>query len=436
MTSVCETVGVVQLRRKKAGPSTPPNPSRVDSLLQQETQHDLELESCYDNDQYSDIGYPSLPRPKAVLSLPRKGLPWSLQQASKLSTIPIRVRSRTEGDIGAVAPAVKANRESNHTILAKHNKRKSLNVISDLCSGQRSSNGSGQSDTLRLQCASEMNNRARVHSKKAQASAAAAAGEEEGQKKSKKSRKPSKSLTFSFGSSSDKKRRALGFLGRNEKKTLEKTSPVAPNSPILVSRKVMTLPPTSKKSSLPGSEMPTRNGGVKSYHGSYQDITGSRRSLTRSKRRPPPLPSLSNSLSAQGYSITGGESPLQTDYSPALTSATSGMSSRQESSESLSYRSESSQPASMTSNPSSRGHSPNVLNSRQQTPRADTTPKVSRGGRKLSDPMMATPTHSPDVSPPQPGASTLKKRYTFCVRPSRISPEQGWVSGHSLCTSN
>ena len=422
MMSLCETGGVVQLQRKKTIPSTPPNPNSVDSLLEQEVSLDLQLESCYENEQYSDIGYPTLPRPKAILSLTRKGLPWSLQQASKLSTVPVRIRSRTESDIGAVCPAVKANRESNQ-ILSKQNKRKS---ISDLWK----SNSNSSPVSFSVGPPAPMNNHSRVQSRKPQGNAAAAEGEE-GQKKTKKSRKPSKSLTFSFGSNSDKKRRTLGFLGRGEKKSVEKSveksSPVTPDSPILVSRKTKTLPSSSRNTEL----SPARNGTTKSYHGSYQDIAGARsltRALTRKKARPPPLPNLSGSASGGlvAYnSSVGAESPLHVEHSPALTSATSGLSSRQESSESLSYRSESSQPASLAS---SRGPSPNPSSSRNNTSRTRTA-----RGRKLSDPVMSTPTHTPDTSPPQPRPSTLKKRYTFSVRSTRVNAERAntersWVS--------
>lgn len=450
MKSVCETGGVVQLRRCRGAPfgRTPPNPNGADSPLLQQEMHNDQVESSEPAD-YSDIvGYPSLPRPKTIL---RKGFSRTLEQAPKLSTVQIRPRSRTENDVAA---AVKANRDSNqHTILVKQNKRKSLNV-SDLSFGrqkkQLSCSSVSESSLLKESGSSnEMSNHSRAQSRKLQNSAASTS-EEDGQKKSKKSRKPSKSLTFSFGSNSAAKRRALGFLGRGEKKGQEKSSPVTPESPILVSKKTSTLP-SSSRSTRVSSELPTPNGSSRSHHGSYQDIAGARslsRSLPRSKQRPPPLLNLSGtsspSMGTHGYHGVGVDSPLQLDYSPALTSATSGMSSRQESSESLS---ECSLPPSLAS--SSRGQSPNVpraLNSRVQHPY---TPKTSHqqqqqqssggssgsggsktppGRRKFSDPLISTPTQSPDTSPPRPGASSLKKRYTFCVRPSRVSPDQGWVS--------
>lgn len=444
-SSLCDNGGVVQLRRKKQ--STPPsvNNNNMGSLLQQrrqEMQHDRGSSYNYSDDssdQYSDVGYPSLPRPKSILSFSRGTLPWSIRLAS---TVPVRKRSESQLTTCSrisVAPSssqLKVNRESvAHTSLAKQSKRKSVNGISreSVCVLTTEVAGCDiNSESI------NMSNHSRPLSRRAPGNA------EDETQKSKKSRKLSKSLTFSFGSNSDLKRRALGFLGRGEKKRGEKKepdkmSPVTPSSPILVSRKVKTLPASIKITGLPIPNKDQKevavhwpksnNGSARTYHGSYQDLTKAKSSLC-SKHRP--LNS-SSSLGQQLYHGTDVESPLPEEYSPTLTFGATGMSSRQESSESLSRRSETSLLADSASNPSSRKQSPNMLRFDSQNNGPSTN-----GGRKLSDPMVFTSnaTESPDSTLSQPRGTALKKRYTFCVRPSRLNPETGWVSLYNYMYGN
>lgn len=475
--------GGVQLRRKKlplAGKTVTTNPCTMGSLQQQrcwqEMQHD-HLESCDLSDQYSDIGYPTLPRPKTILSLSRASLPWSIcNQASKLGgTIPLRVKKgrRTEFErqlhsicVDAAVSPVKVNGELQpHN--AKLSKQTSLSGISDRLHSQGPGSSSAQGRPGTDGVVSEgnsifsgggekpeiMNN----HTKSKSKGTADTRGEEAGQQKSKKSRKPSKALSFSFGSGSERKRRTLGFLWRGEKKTLDRPSPVTPKSPILVSKKVKSLPPghtiESKK-----VVHPKPNGSARTMYGSYQDVHMVNSPSWSIKQRPPPLQGLSSSLGQQLYHGTESESP-QGNYSPA---STPGMSLRHDASEPLPFnarskeslktsaRSEASlEPsASETSlgqseasrdtigSPPSRRPSPGSLTSSprqhgaldQQT--STTSEPATSIGRKLSDPVLSSliASNSPK---PSPRPRTLKKRNTFCVRPSRLnqSVEQEWVSG-------
>lgn len=445
------------MRRKKGVTNTPTKPNSLGSLLQQrrqEIQYDLESRYSDDLDQYSDTGYPSLPRPKTVLSLSRASLPRSFNGASLGSTPPTRQRNgtrKTESQLSTCKVAAantagllvnsKVNRES--TSLAKQNKRKSF---AEIFKGNKSA---GRAE-LELEiesnnCSSvagKMSNLGRVHSRKGPSSAAGGGGEDEGNQKSKKSRKPSKSHTFSFGSHSDRKRRTLGFLGKGERKKtpLEVSSSTIPASPILVSRKMKTLPASSTSGGLlipvdNRQEIPVNHhGSVQTqYGGSYQDISV-KSPFRGGKHRPPPLSNLSSSVGQLAYHRKEVESP-QTDYSPALTS-TSGMSSRQESSESLSFstRSDTPQALGSVSTPSSRRESPNVLRSNYRQGslgyKATVQTTLPRVQRKLSDPIVSalSTEESPDPSPQQ--GRGLKKRNTFCVRPSPglQNPQQGWVS--------
>lgn len=439
------------LRRKKVSPAVAtPNPNNRCSLQQkhvvrrQEMQHDLE--SCYSDDQYSDIGYPSLPRPKTILSLSRASLPWNIHPASKLCTLPARVKRDRRAELEKQLQSVCVKAALSQVKVNRADPELPLNGISEGCPDTGEVSGSirhqirSNSISIGGEKPAEMNNHSRVKAKKGQGTAAAC-GEDGSQQKSKKSRKPLKALTFSFGSGSDLKRRTLGFLGKGEKKTMERPSPVTPNSPILVSKKL----PGSRAVDSKEVVHPQNNGSAHTFYGSYQDVH-TVRSPSWGKKRPPPLSNLSSSLGQQQqqqqlYHGKEEKSP-QAKYSPP---STSGMSSRHESSESLPFsaKSETSLSAGTVSNPSSRRQSPNSVRSSSQqhgtlgeqtSTNSAAGTALTSGGRKLSDPMLLPAPSAGDSFKPSPRLhrSTLKKRNTFCVRSSsrlNANTEQDWVSG-------
>lgn len=449
------------MRRKRYPRNTPTSMGS----LQQEMQHNLH--SFYSDDQYSDVGFPALPRPKTVVSLAsRATLPWNFTQASH-NTLPVRTRKIENqvvaSDIVAATSPVKINRDSSHMSLLKHSKRKSLNGTSDICNCKELAKDKPILCRPISYCekssvvSTNMSNHSRVQSRKGQvvtpSSAACGDGVNEGPQlttKVKKSRKPGKSLTFSFGSSSERKRRTLGFLGKGDKKLVggAKTA-TTPDSPILVSRKVSTLPAYTRTTGLaiPGGQKEWKEVQVHpsdQFHdptqsGSYQDTT---KSPSRGKHRPPPLTALSSSAST-GHQIffhtekeeeeEEGDSPDLPNYSPALTSTTL---SREDSSDSLSYsaKSDLSPPVVRlsASNPSSRRQSPNLPRSNlKQCMNQESSVSAASHARKLSDPTVLTTEEASSKTPTtgrNPQGSTLKKRYTFCVKPSRQNPSPGWVS--------
>lgn len=431
MSSLCKNGGVVQLRRKKVSSSSSSvamNPSNMGSMQHDHRQEMLPEYSAdvYSDDQYSDIiGYPTLPRPKTILSLSRASFPWSIHQASKLRAKKGR-RSEFERQLhsvcvdAAVSPVqVKANTELNFTkrVSLSGNSEELNNYFQEGSSCFMLQARQSQSNSV---SGDEMSNHSKVKSKRGQATTGAC---EPAQQKAKKSRKPSKALTFSFGSGSDLKRRTLGFLGKGEKKTSDRSSSssVTPKSPILVSRKTKTLPSGGRAS----KEVIhlNSNDSTPTVYGSYQDVHAVR---SPGMPRPSPL----RDSPGQQYHGTGEESP-QAESSPASTSS-------MQSSESLPFggaKIETSPPQTGTvCSPSSRRQSPAPFKSRQHGAfihQANTTSVTSTSKRKLSDPMFSTPSagSSPRTSP-GPHRSTLKKRNTFCVRPSRLNvdTEQEWVS--------
>ena len=414
-SSLCESGGLLQLRRSKpflANASRKPDTMGSLHNLRRQQQQEQEAQRS-DDSEYSDIGHPSLPRPKTILSLSLSGgsVPKSISRAS---TLPVRVKKtpRRSGSliplpssaIAAVAgassaqsPAVQVKVNS----LAKQTKRKSLNGI---FTPAVESEVAEVTNSEKPPSGVTMLNR--VKSKRAQGTASAEPPEEGKQQKPKKTWKTPKSLTFSFGSNSDRKRRALGFIGKKGP-----PSPPTPNSPILMSGKPGRLASGSDVTDC--KEVPPNlNGRPQSR--SYQDLASS----PRGKHRPPPLTNLSSPVSRF---YCGMEDSPRGDCSPAFNSM-SGSSSRQDSCESLPL----SNGKSVSLPSSSRRYSPNVLKTSSKH-RISVTSKE----RKLSDPLVSAPIDSsPDSSPGLQGRG-LKKRYSFCVRPSRrnLDPEQGWVSG-------
>ena len=422
--------GGVVLHRKKVAPCTPPTGM---GSLQQEMQHDMD--SCFSDDQYSDAGYPLLPRPKAVLSLTRASLPWTskqAKQASLLKTVPVRVKKkncRTDSlpcDVSATF-SPKVNSTHSGVLLTKQtSRRKSLSGIAELffresnhkAAANYSKIYSVEKPTVETEVATvsaKMSNRGRIHSRRGKGSTSGSEGQTN--TKSKTFLKPARSLTFNFGSTSERKRRTLGFLGKSQKNLLQDTTAIKPSSPILLSRKAVTLPVSSRTSEFATES--ENQGAVKGFFSgsartlSFQDITAIKSPSCRKKPHALTLNSLSYSV---GQLVRGEGSPIS-QYSPALT-CLSGMSSRQHSSESFTTQSEACLSQSAVSSPSSRTQSPKIS-------RSPGTAMTSRG-RKLSDPMLSTPDIS-EIPKPSPQGSTIKKRNTFCVRPSRLNPGPGWV---------
>lgn len=63
------------------------------------TAEEIEIEAGY-----SDGGYPTLPRPKVILSIPRPDSPWSAREASKLQTVPVRLQNGHRPRARTVSP--------------------------------------------------------------------------------------------------------------------------------------------------------------------------------------------------------------------------------------------------------------------------------------------------------------------------------------------
>lgn len=419
-SSLCENGGFLQLRKSKPFiANVPRKPNTMGSLYNLRRQQEAERS---DDSEYSDIGYPSLPRPKTILSLSRGSVPRSLSRVGT-STVPVWVKKTPRrgesliplpsaaiaavADATSPAPSPAVQVQVKLHSLVKQTKRKSLNGISDravvsevaeVANGRKPPSGGG---------GIMMN---RVKTKRVQGTASAEPPEEGQQQKPKKTWKTPKSLTFSFGSNSDRKRRALGFIGKKGP-----PSPPTPDSPILLSRKPGSLPSGSDVTDCKEVPIhPNSNGRPQSR--SYKDLLVS---SPRGKHRPPPLTNLSSPVSRF---YCGMENSPRGDRSPAFNSL-SGSSSRPDSCESLPL----SNGKSATLPSSNRRYSPNVLRASSRH-RISVTSKE----RKLSDPLLSTPLDapSPDDSPGLQGRG-LKKRYSFCVRPSRrnLAPEQGWVSG-------
>ena len=233
----------------------------------------------------------------------------------------------------------------------------------------------------------------------------------------KKPRKPSRALTFSFGGSSDKVRRGLGYLQSKVTRKhsdepaksllkLPETHLATPNSPILQgNKKSQTLPAISRSTEFQRHNVLKERDSESSGEEWGPDLSTSRRDRLTGKRITPPTPLVLNPNRSLPSELTNGvssrtESP---NYSQSST-----FSSRHESFDSQS------------SSPMSRQGSPCML----------TMPRQSKKERrKLSDPDISDrDSNISNGSEPVPRGTTLKKRYTFCVRPTKQSPRPGWVS--------
>ena len=489
------------LHQKKPKPTTPP--TGMDSPLQDVLSEKDSVE-CY-----SDCGYPTLPRPKVILSLRHSDSGWNPQQASLLQTVPVRILNSKEQfkpvergrsfslDTAIIeqrrlnGTALQASLTTNKDIESKHRSTHNENhrphtdspvvpkprvvrskslfaphtkpynskpIIHPVSSSPLLINSREQSPlTTAVQHnqrdTTEMStNHSRVFSRKASAESNTTVSGS--QNKTKKPRKPSRSLTFSFGVGSDKKRKSLGFLGSkprrqsDEGNLLSVRNTVSPSSPILMSkRKSHTLPGMATSSSVSDLQQhsileerdscgssgawgqaqvyPRQDNGaalLKNHFGSCRDFH-SVDETERVKNRPRPAL----------YIPSRGDTNSPTlDYSPVYT-PTSGLSSRQDSLESLALSMRSEPPPRFTySNPPSRSQSPNMKGSGFKD---DLMVPRSRE-RKLSDPVPSNPdldgqsgiSDSPPSATASPRGSLLRKRNTFCVRQTRLTHKPGWVS--------
>lgn len=443
------------LQAKKPNP-TPPTGLGSTPLHQEILEHSkLELV-----DSYSDNGYPTLPRPKVILSLRHSdGGTWSRKQASLLQTVPVRILNKdlkrarslsldtaTTSSLLQQTPTQKAvpHPENEKQSDSKHSSSKPrIGRSKSLCSHHSKLSKSSSSlpacksplltdsrepsltPPAQLSPTQDMSsNHSRILARKTatDASKASSGG-------SRKPKKISRAITFSFGGGSDKKRRTLGFLGKSKRATEDQYD--VPSSPILTTRKNSQISGSASVHDLqrragteeidsgghwgPVAVHPHHEGGglLKNHFGSCRDFHSieEEEELRHQPRVPLYIPVRTNT-----------ESP---DISPTF----SGLSSRQDSVESLSLslRSEPTLRRSVSS-PPSRSNSPNVWKSQENHM---TTHSLQR---KLSDPAqldleLGSPqgSRSPVSNGSSPRGSNLKKRNTFCVRETKLTPKPGWV---------
>ena len=455
----------------------PEPPTTMGSVRRQEMQK-------HEVDCYSDCGYPTRPRPKVVLSVPRAGSPWSAHHASQLQTVPIRVcQQQRNGTIrqrhqrASISTPFQAVKEKTNTARKRRSQRRSLGAdtesgvseseescVSTVGYDNNSPAGCGRlkskvsvapleppaltrvkKERLGLSLSwprpetegeEEETNGGRktivnlsdiMSSHGRRKLSAAESNKETGKRASygsspksggKKPRKPGRALTFSFGAGSDKVRKGFGFLHskvtrkQSEEPTkssllkLPETHLATPNSPILHGkRKSQTLPAISRSTEFQRHSILEERDSESSGEDWGPDLSPSHRDRLTGRRFPPPAPLVLNPSHSLPAELTNGvvsrtESP---NYSP-----NSAFSSRRGSFESQS------------SSPMSRQDSPSML----------TMPRQSkRERRKLSDPDISDrDSIVSNGGEPVPRGTTLKKRYTFCVRPTKQSPRPGWVS--------
>lgn len=450
------------MQAKKPNPTPPTGLSST--TLHQET---LSTHSKHDPDCYSDDGYPTLPRPKVILSLRHSDAgTWSRKQASLLQTVPVRIHSvelkrarslsldtattrnnhlQQPSIRKALQPENKKPKESKQSnSKPRIGRSKSLSTSgSKLPNGQQPAIKSPlltdcRDPSLTPPAVSPTQDMSTNHGR-VQARKIASEVDKASSSRSKKPRKIGRAITFSFGAGSDKKRRSLGFLGKAKGAT-ENDYHDVPTSPILTSRKNnkltsslsthdfqrrTILEETDSRSShwSPAPVYPHHEPALKNHFGSCRDFHSI--DETEEVRHQPRVP-----LYIPVRSRGDVESP---DISPTL----SEFSSRQNSLESLSLslRSEPVLRHSM-STPPSRNHSPILWKS------PDNHMTTRSRQRKLSDPAQLSPDleNSDDHSSVFENESTsrnarnshLKKRNTFCVRENKLTPKPGWVS-NEIC---
>ena len=475
---------MLQRQHLRKSQREPVPPTTMGSVRRQEMQkHELDC--------YSDCGYPTRPRPKVILSVPRPGSAWSAHHASKLQTVPVRVGQQQNGtirqrthraSIGSpfqVARYIISSRKTNTEEKVRQQRRSigtdiessggvseseesclstvGCNHKSPVCGRSRNKvsvapleppaltrvkkeplglslswpgpreerNGCTTRDTTAPKSDEMSSNHSRAQARR---TAAAESGKEMAQhpsssgsshsKSGKKSRKPTRALTFSFGSSSDRMRRGLGYLHSkvtrklSEDQSLQKlpeTHLAVPSSPILQSKeKSRTLPAISRSSEFQRHCILEERDSESSQEDWGPDLASPCHDRLKNKHTPPPPPlTFDQSSSLPPELISNGTGSPH--YSP-----NSGLSSRQESMESLTQ---------LSSSPPSRQESPSLL----------AMPKSSkRERRKLSDPDLSDRDSTLSNGGETPKGSQLKKRYTFCVRPTKQSPRPGWVNMYTV----
>ncbi len=445
----CATVQDMPLMQAKKPNPTPPT-GLSSTTLHQETltlsKHDTVV------DCYSDDGYPTLPRPKVILSLRHSDAgTWSRKQASLLQTVPVRIHSElkrarslsldtaTARNNSQQPPIQKALQPENKKLKdsKQSNSKPRIGRSKSLStSGCKLSNGQPTSRSpLLIDCRdpsltppavlSPTQDMSTNHSR-VQARKEADKADKASSNRSKKPRKIGRAITFSFGAGSDKKRRSLGFLGKVKDATENDYGDV-PASPILTTRKNNKLTTSWSNHDFhqgtileetdsignhwaPAPVYPHQEPVLRSHFGSCRDFHSI--DETEEARHQPRVPLYI---------------PVRTDTeSPDISPTFSEFSSRQNSFESLSLslRSEPVLRHSM-STPPSRSHSPISWKSQEHNSRQ----------RKLSDPAQLSPdlensdNHSSVFeNENSPRNSNLKKRNTFCVRETKLTPKPGWVS--------
>ena len=431
--------------------------------------------------EYSDGGCPTLPRPKVIIAVPRPGSPWSVYEASLLQTVPVRlgatarIRAETASPVLTPKPLYNVEEQAANvkSVAGKGSALRLVNKEEKLARGCNSSQSGIRGDS--------------GHSCKPTGTTTQAPGNPPLQCKStmsasspkvKKPRLPTRAISFSFGStSSDKKRRSINLFGTLRKGLdrgttgrddslldASRSGIVAPDSPILLGRrKSRTLPSSlrtfgngdgnslrqrcileecdvysssstasSSTASSPmedsrwsakihpnGTSTVGRNHRLRSYQ---QDLEAFKsqdqdQQVPSTRHQRPSLPSSSSS-------------PTRCD-SPLTNPSTASATSPQESMDSLTLSARSDTP------PSATRQSPNLTRSSrpqnalidQPTSSAVLNPPRER---KLSDPISSTPETSPQLPLRSAERSTrgvkLKKGHTFCVSQTRSRESPGWVS--------
>ncbi len=242
-------------------------------------------------DEYSDGGYPTLPRPKVILPIPRPDSPWSAHEASQLQTVSLRLlngknqRARTQSPIpaksllskehcstivrsGSVTGRVQdssSRKDASHVTRTQRTAcrkevghRKPIEAAISNLQRARCSPPIADSDSLTRSLPTSASAEALLSCSKAKE--VDATNMSQGKAGKKASKRPARALSFSFGtnSSAERKRRTLNLFGTMRRRPSPQhvddtsdirhqpvavTSPIAPASPILVGkRRSRTLP--------------------------------------------------------------------------------------------------------------------------------------------------------------------------------------------------
>lgn len=445
--------------------------------------------------EYSDDGYPTLPRPKVILSVPRPGSPWSVCEASRLQSVPVRfsrcaARSTTEGSY-VLGSSSNVDRCRIHDREQATNRRSDVPRRNSLCKENKEDNKATLVHSDRIVALSTTstkpalgrrasapvetvprNSRVAALSQSYRERSCSLDVSTMSQGKRKESKRSSRTLSFSFGSSSEKKRRQISIFGTLRRHSSLSTSDdavlkiplakaTAPGSPILVGRrnqKNTTLSSSLRFSEIQRNCILEESGSCSSVEdwvdrhpngtafvernrfASCRDLNG----VEENKRNGLPnsssvqkLTSLSNVSTMPVGATLGGFSP---DESPGPTSLEfDEVSSVRESIESLTH---SVQNDSLEINPPtpSQRQSPSLRRGRRKElpplpiPRDVSSPFATPPRfRKFSDPAVSSP--DPIRSPVETRkgnleksgrVSKLRKGHTFCVRTTREEPD--WVS--------